>query len=166
MDTRINELTTAMISLYHNDPKRIQHFMKVYAFASAIAVGEQVNSMLQTRIEAAALVHDIGIHAAERKYKSSAGTYQEQEGPPIARSMLLTIGFPEPFVDRVCFLVGNHHTYDKIDGLDFQILVEADFLVNAAEEHMPKKNVIHFRNVYFRTETGKQYLNDMFDLNR
>lgn len=62
MDSKINELVTAMITLYHDDPKRIHHFMKVYAFASAIAQSEQVNAQLQLRIEAAALVHDIGIH--------------------------------------------------------------------------------------------------------
>ena len=53
MDAKINELVTAMITLYHDDPKRIHHFMKVYAFASAIAQSEQVNALLQTRIEAA-----------------------------------------------------------------------------------------------------------------
>jgi hypothetical protein len=165
MDSKINELTTAMITLYHNDPKRIHHFMKVYAFASAIAKSEQVNAPLQMRIEAAALVHDIGIHAAERKYHSAAGNYQEKEGPPLARAMLSTIGFSEPFVDRVCFLVGHHHTYSEIDGLDFQILIEADFLVNAMEENMTKKSILHFRNVYFSTETGKQYLDETYGLN-
>ena len=130
MDAKINELVTAMITLYHDDPKRIHHFMKVYAFASAIAQSEQVNALLQTRIEAAALVHDIGIHAAERKYRSAAGAYQEKEGPPLARAMLMTIGFSDSLIDRVCFLVGHHHTYTEIDGIDFQILVEADFLVN------------------------------------
>lgn len=39
MDAKINELVTAMITLYHDDPKRIHHFMKVYAFASAIEIG-------------------------------------------------------------------------------------------------------------------------------
>lgn len=166
MDSKINELITAMITLYHDDPKRIHHFMKVYAFASAIAHSEQVNAQLQLRIEAAALVHDIGIHAAERKYRSAASIYQEKEGPPLARAMLSAIGFSEPFVDRVCFLVGHHHTYTEIDSIDFQILVEADFLVNAGEEKMTKKAIIHFRNVYFTTETGKQYLDETYGLHR
>ena len=42
MDSKINELVTAMITLYHDDPKRIHHFMKVYAFASAIAQSEHL----------------------------------------------------------------------------------------------------------------------------
>ena len=37
-------------------------------------------------VEAAALVHDIGIHAAEKKYRSAAGEYQEIEGPWLAAS--------------------------------------------------------------------------------
>ena len=45
MDAKINELVTAMITLYHDDPKRIHHFMKVYAFASAIAQFLSPNSL-------------------------------------------------------------------------------------------------------------------------
>ena len=164
MDAKINELVTAMITLYHDDPKRIHHFMKVYAFASAIAQSEQVNALLQTRIEAAALVHDIGIHAAERKYRSAAGAYQEKEGPPLARAMLMTIGFSDSLIDRVCFLVGHHHTYTEIDGIDFQILVEADFLVNLYEDGVTKEAVMHAYNKIFRTEHGKRICAEMFGI--
>jgi len=38
-------------------------------------------------------------------------------------------------------LIGNHHTYDKIDGIDFQILVEADFLVNIYEDEINKESI-------------------------
>ena len=70
------QLATAMITLYRGDAKRIQHFMKVYAYARMIALEEQVNRKLLQTIEAAALVHDIGIHAAEKKYGSSVGKFQ------------------------------------------------------------------------------------------
>ena len=33
----MSQLTMAMVTLYSGDPKRIQHFMKVYAFAKMIA---------------------------------------------------------------------------------------------------------------------------------
>ena len=162
MDAKINELVTAMITLYHDDPKRIHHFMKVYAFASAIAQSEQVNALLQTRIEAAALVHDIGIHAAERKYRSAAGAYQEKEGPPLARAMLMTIGFSDSLIDRVCFLVGHHHTYTEIDGIDFQILVEADFLVNLYEDDVNRHGIEQAYQQIFQTQTGKEIFNQMY----
>ena len=41
----------------------------------------------------AAILHDIGIHKAEEKYKSSAGNYQEIEGPPIAKAIMEKLQF-------------------------------------------------------------------------
>lgn len=69
----MSQLTMAMVTLYSGDPKRIQHFMKVYAFAKMIAEEEQLGAKQREIVEAAALVHDIGIHAAEKKYRSAAG---------------------------------------------------------------------------------------------
>ena len=42
-------------------------------------------------------------------------------------------------MDRVCYLVGHHHTYLDMDGMDYQILVEADFLVNLFENASTRK---------------------------
>jgi hypothetical protein len=41
--------------------------------------------------------------------------------------MLGRLGFGAALVERVCYLVGHHHTYTNIDGPDYQILVEAGF---------------------------------------
>lgn len=164
MENLIAQLTTAMVMLYRGDMRRIQHFMKVYAFARMIALSEGVNTKRLEIIEAAALVHDIGIHTAERKFKSSAGCYQEQEGPPIARAMLTQIGFSPSTIERVCFLVGRHHTPDDIDDIDYQILIEADFLVNAFDDNMKSRAIQKYRDQYFRTETGRELLNEMADL--
>ena len=56
----MSQLTMAMVTLYSGDPKRIQHFMKVYAFAKMIAEEEQLGAKQREIVEAAALVHDIG----------------------------------------------------------------------------------------------------------
>ena len=40
----MSQLTMAMVTLYSGDPKRIQHFMKVYAFAKMIAEEEQLGA--------------------------------------------------------------------------------------------------------------------------
>ena len=67
-------------------------------------------------------------------------------------------------IERVSFLVGHHHTYTGIDGLDYQILVEADFLVNLFEGNT---DTAHIRTTYdniFRTETGKKICREMFGL--
>ena len=149
----MSQLTMAMVTLYSGDPKRIQHFMKVYAFAKMIAEEEQLGAKQREIVEAAALVHDIGIHAAEKKYRSAAGEYQEIEGPPIARAMLMALDFSPALINRVCDMVAHHHSYDKIDEVDLQILIEADFMVNAYEDGLPKRNIKSFRDKIFRTET-------------
>ena len=122
----------AMKMIEYDGPcvKRIQHFMKVRGFAALIAEGEGVDEATRFTLEAAALVHDIGIKASQEKYGSSAGPLQEKEGAPLAKQMLRSLGFPQDVTARVAYLVGHHHTYSCIDGIDYQILVEADFLVN------------------------------------
>ena len=144
----MSQLTMAMVTLYSGDPKRIQHFMKVYAFAKMIAEEEQLGAKQREIVEAAAL----------------AGEYQEIEGPPIARAMLMALEFSPALINRVCDMVAHHHSYDKIDDVDLQILIEADFMVNAYEEGLPKRNIKSFRDKIFRTETGIHYLNELFAL--
>ena len=158
------QLATAMITLYRGDAKRIQHFMKVYAYARMIALEEQVNRKLLQTIEVAALVHDIGIHAAEKKYGSSVGKFQEQEGPPEARRLLRDAGADERAVERACYLVAHHHTYRNIDGLDYQILVEADFLVNMYEDKADMDTIIKAYDNIFVTESGKWLCRQLFSL--
>jgi len=63
-------------------------------------------------------------------------------------------------------LIGHHHTYDQADGPDYQILLEADFLVNAFEDALPKDNIKHFRDQIFRTCTGKELAILFMDLIR
>lgn len=65
-------------------------------------------------------------------------------------------------VDRVCSLVGNHHSYSKIDGLDFQILVEADFIVNIYEDSMLKSGVENILKNIFKTVGGKHILEGLY----
>jgi HD superfamily phosphodiesterase len=110
----------------------------------------------------AAILHDVGIPEAERKHGSSAGPYQEAEGPPIARRILSGLGAAEDIIERVCFIIGRHHSYDAVDGEDFQIIVEADFLVNIFEGSMARDAVESVEEKTFRTETGKKLLRTMY----
>lgn len=123
-------LTEKMIYFNRNDPKRIQHFIKVHRFAQLIGRMEKLDAHTQFITECAALVHDIGIRPAEEKYGHCTGKLQEQEGPAHARRMLEELSIDAADIARVCYLVAHHHTYTDIDGIDYQILVEADFLVN------------------------------------
>ena len=162
-------LIMEMIRYDHGDPKRIHHFLKVYEFAQLIGKNEKIDNTVQHIVETAALVHDIGIHLSEQKYGSSSGIYQEKEGPAEARTMLTKLRYPQDVIERVCYLVGHHHTYTNIDGIDYQILVEADFLVNLYEDcenenstSMKQAAESAYKNI-FRTGTGKQLCRDLYE---
>jgi uncharacterized protein len=163
MNIQHAQLISAMIAYDKGDPMRIQHFMKVHDFAAAIGQLSKLDPATQFVLETAAIVHDIGIHISEQKYGSSNGKYQEKEGPAEARKLLTQLGgYTEQQIERVCYLVGHHHTYVGIDGMDYQILVEADFLVNIYEDHLSAQAVASTREKIFKTSAGRQMLDDMF----
>ena len=150
------------IDYFGNDTKRINHFMKVYSFAKTIGELEGLSDREQSILEVTAVLHDIGIKNAEAKYNSSAGKYQEQEGPAVAQDILTEFDFDREFVERVKFLIGHHHTYDNIQGMDYQILVEADFIVNIYEDNMQKEVIENVINKIFVTKAGTEIAKTMF----
>ncbi len=152
------QLIYSITEYYSGDPARIQHFMKVYEYAKLIGQQERLDAETQHILETAAIVHDIGIKPAEEKYHSSASNYQELEGPPVAEKLLISLLYKKEIVDRVTYLVGRHHTYDRIDGKDYQILVEADFLVNLYEDNCTKEQILRAKDHIFKTETGLKLL--------
>jgi len=159
-----NMLLQKMIEYYSGDPKRIQHFIKVHSFAKMIGELEGLNSNTQDILEIAAIVHDIGIKTAEIKYGNCNGKLQEQEGPAIAKEMLMKLSIDANIIDRVCYLIGHHHTYDNIDGIDYQILVEADFLVNMYEDGLKKETIESAYHKIFRTTSGSQLCKIIFSI--
>ena len=88
--------------------------------------------------------------------------YQEIEGPPIAEEMLTKLRYDKNVIERVSYLVAHHHTYSNIDGIDYQILVEADFLVNIDEDEMTKETAKNVREKIFKTKSGTQMLDNLF----
>ena len=160
----INRLHYEMICLYSGDPKRIQHFCKVHSYAKLIAETENVDSRTLFIIETAALTHDIGIHTCEKKYGNCGGKLQEKEGPAIAKELLAKLGFEDDISERVQYLIAHHHTYNNIDAIDYQILVEADFLVNIMEDSLTKEAALQAYNRIFKTECGKKICREMFGL--
>lgn len=160
----INKLHMAMIELYGGDAKRIQHFCKVHSYSKLIAEMENVAPETKFILEAAALTHDIGIHICEEKYGSSEGKLQEKEGPAIADDLLRGLGFSKDVIERVKHLIAHHHTYTGIDGIDYQILVEADFLVNLFEDNCSKDVVKNACEKIFRTASGKKICEMMFGI--
>lgn len=164
MDT-IYQLTRRMITYEKGNPRRIQHFIKVHSFAKNIGIGEKLDEKTLYTLEIAAIVHDIGILPAEEKYGSCEGKLQEKEGPAPAREMLSSLVIAPDVIDRVCYLVAHHHTYENVDGIDYRILLEADALVNLYEDNSPQSAIEAMLQNVFRTETGTHICKEMFLIN-
>lgn len=146
------------------DERRISHALKVLRAAEKIMDGEKVTNDLRRIITITAVLHDVGIKPAEEKYNSSAGTYQELEGPPVAREIMERCGEAPRVIERVAYIVGGHHTSSKNDGLDFQIIWEADWFVNIEEDgffkNVTKAEEMIKRN--FVTKSGKKLANEQY----
>ena len=162
--TVLDKVCTHMIAYYAGDPKRIQHFVKVHSLAALIGRLEGLDETTQFTLEAAAYVHDIGIKPAMERYGSSAGPYQEELGQAPARALLTDCGVAAAAVERAVYLVGHHHSYTDIDGADYQILVEADFLVNLYEGKDPPEAIRHACDTIFKTASGRRICAAMFGL--
>lgn len=155
-------LARAMTRWFGRDAARVQHFLKVWAFARMIGRREGMEEEQLFVLESAALAHDIGIKTAEARYHSCAGHYQEELGPEDARPMLEELGYTPEETERICWLIGHHHTYGLDGGLDYQILLEADFLVNAYEEPFSRETIAAGGERFFRTQAGLELLHTLY----
>ena len=154
MDRQIAKVAQAMIERNRGDIRRIEHSLKVYTWALQLGVSESIDENTLEILEITAFLHDIGIHVAEKKYGHSTSRYQELEGPPVAHEILTTLGYAPDVVERVCYIISKHHTFTAIDNIDFQLLVEADFLVNSTEDPLTENQIINFARNIFKTESG------------
>ena len=154
----INELCgrieREMKNLFADDGGRINHALKVLDHAETILRSEPGSPLV---VRAAAILHDIGIHEAERKHGSAAARFQEIEGPPIARAILEKLGLDAADVDHVCRIVGSHHSARDIDTPEFRIIWDSDWLVNIPGElrEMSKEKLPEKIRTVFRTPTGR-----------
>lgn len=164
MTQRVEDLFLKMIAFDAGDPDLIQHFTKVHAYCALIAQGEGLDAHTAEVLEAAALVHDIAIPLCNEKYGAHPGPLQEKEGPPLVRSLLADLPFTADEVERICTLVGEHHTYAPVDGIDHQILLEADLIVNGFENSYTPESLRHSLETVFATKTGTGIFSTMFGL--
>lgn len=164
-ETKLSLLMRAMIKYDGGDVPRIQHFVKVHDFARMIGVTEDMGSEQLFILEAAAILHDVGIHAAEAKYGNSHGKHQEELGPAEAKKVLAEVdGFTEQQTERICWLIAHHHTYTNVTSQDHRILLEADFLVNSFEDNLSEEAIASFRENVFRSPSAIYMLNMMWNL--
>lgn len=159
-----DKLLMAAIEYDKGDARRIQHFIKVHSFARLIGAEEKLSDEMMKTLEAAAILHDIGIHEGERLYGRNDGEIQQKLGPDIAKSILQSVGGYEDVTERVMYMIAHHHTYTGIDGMDLQILIEADFIVNLYEDNASEQAVGNAYERIFVTESGKKILRESFGM--
>ncbi len=121
-----------MEDYFGEDARRIRHAHRVTDYAEALLQTEPADAAV---VLAAAVLHDIGIHEAQRKHGSSGGKFQEMEGPPIARRILGKLAQDGGFVDEVCEIIAHHHSPGRVKTVNFAVLYDADWLVNLADEY-------------------------------
>ncbi len=156
-----DKLVARMKDVFGRDEKRIRHALQVLDYAERIGAVEGGDPLV---IRAAAILHDIGIQEAERKYGSTAGKYQEMEGPPIAEPILKETGLDPARTEHVCRIIANHHSARDIDTLEFRVLCDADQLVNLQEDSTPVLESQQRGTIgnLFRTGKGRQLAGELF----
>ncbi len=155
------KLIDEMKKVFGRDEKRIKHALAVLDYAERIQAVEGGDPLV---VKAAAILHDIGIHEAERKHGSPAGKYQEIEGPPIAEDILKRHDIPPETIEHICRIIANHHSVKDVDTKEFRILWDADRLVNIPEDFPDASNEELRRIVEktFRTHEGHRIATELF----
>ncbi len=154
-------LIDEMKQVFGEDRKRIDHTLSVLGYAEKI---QQVEGGDSLTVTAAAILHDIGIKEAYRKFDSSAGRYQEIAGPPIARRILEKHAIGTQTIDHICKIIANHHSAKDIDTPEFRIIWDADWLVNLPDEYPGLDGAKTEQKIkrIFKTETGRKLATELF----
>jgi HD superfamily phosphodiesterase len=155
---KVSQIMEKMIAFSEGNIHDIDHFIRVWSYAKTIAELEGLDANTRFILEVAAITHDIACPLCRKKYGNTNGKHQEREGVPMVKAFLADAGLSAAKIDRIAWLVGHHHTLSDIDGLDHQILVEADYIANASENGYSDENVRNFMSKVMKTNSGRRLL--------
>lgn len=156
------KIVNKMIDFYRGNRSDIRHFLKVYAYAQTIGRLEGLDEKTEDTLEIAAIVHDIACPLCREKYGNTNGKHQEEESAELLKIFLSEFVLPKEMEERIIYLVTHHHTYTNVEGMDYQILLEADYLVNADESEYSDEAVRNFRERVFKTQSGLHILDSIY----
>ena len=165
MEEQISRVQEAMEEYFGTDRRRIDHALRVTAFARELLEREPGDREL---VLATALLHDIGIPEAEKKYGSAAGNLQEIEGPPVARVILGRLGYDAAFIDEACIIIAAHHSPGEVETDNFRIIWDADWLVNLGDDYdvRDRAKVRGLIDRIFMTATGRERARRLYAADR
>ncbi len=165
-----NKLIEELKNYFADDQKRIKHSLKVTEFAEQLI--DQFNQKYPDKkineqvIIYAAVLHDIGIKNAELKYGSSAGHFQEIEGPPVAREIMETHNIDFEMMDEIAEIIAHHHSPGKVGSNNFKILYDADWLVNLPDVYdlksKSRNEIEKLIDKVFLSEIGKDLARKLY----
>lgn len=140
----------------------INHLLKVYAYTSCLAQAESLSQRDQNAAKIAAIVHDIACPLCRQKFGKAIWTQQEYYGGLLVRQFFVETDIDQDLLEDIVYMVEHHHTLTAVNSLPFQILVEADFLVNADEHPYSQAQCQVAENAVFKTVTGKALLHGIY----
>ena len=158
----ISKIMEKMIAFSEGNIHDIDHLIRVWTYARTMGELEGLDGETQLVLEAAAIVHDIACPLCREKYGNTNGKHQETEGAPMAKEFLADSGLTDGQIERVAYLVGHHHTLSDIEGMDHQILIEADALVNLRENNASWHDIYYTYQIFFQTEAGKARMKELY----
>ena len=158
----VAQIMENMLAFSEGNIHDIDHFLRVWSYAKTIGELEGLDRETQFILEAAAIVHDIACPLCREKYGSTNGKYQEREGAPMVRAFFAGSDLSAEQIDRIAWLVAHHHTFNEIEGIDYQILVEADYIANASENEYDKKNIENFMAKIMKTDSAVRLTKAVF----
>ena len=158
----VSKIMKKMITYSDGNIHDIDHLIRVWTYAKTIGELEKLNSDTQFILEVAAITHDIACPLCREKYGNTNGKHQEEESVPLVRRFLADMDIKHEHIERIVFLVSHHHTFLNIDAIDWQILVEADYIANASENEYSRQNIRRFIKEIAKTKSGLELIKEVF----
>lgn len=154
----VAQLLEKMLVFSEGNIHDIDHLLRVWSYARTIGELEGLDGETRFILECAAITHDIACPLCREKYGNTNGKHQEQEGEVLVRDFLKDSDLQQEQIDRIAFLIAHHHTFTGVEGLDWQILLEADYLANATENGWPKESAENFLRKLCKTAAGARLI--------
>jgi hypothetical protein len=156
-----NKIIKKMIIYFGYNNNYINHTYRVVDYAEEISDIEKGDPDI---VIYSAILHDIGIPACEKKYKSIEGQLQEVEGPPVVREILESLSIDEEIIKEVSEIVGCHHSPGEIKTMNFKIIWDADCLVNLPDFYdiKDKTKLLEIIDKTFMTKSGLEKAKEIY----
>jgi hypothetical protein len=141
---------------FKSDFKRIGRAGRAARYAERIAKKEE--GVLPV-ILCATYLREIGAPEAERKYAKVTATHLEEEGPPVARTILTFLKAKEELIEAVCDIVGHHRRPEDGDDLNRKVVFEGSLIATLEEQQketpLPAAEIEAVIADRFFTDSGK-----------